>query len=206
MLCTHVGCWYKRVVFCDRLFVHLSAYTVENFVCVGYFLYQTCSCLNMPAANDSEYIGKLCNGSAVIRDFTWSLTQHVWGPVRLYMTVFLTVAGILWTEIRFLCGLQEMDLCPHWCKAEVSLVAFCCQQACRQSGIMCAFNMSLYFPFTGYPSLRIEKNDLRSVTLMEAKAKVKDIAISRERVTLRDVLHEGICLSWYLSKCGWDTT
>ncbi|CAN9500801.1 unnamed protein product [Ophioblennius macclurei] len=42
-----------------------------------------------------------------------------------------------------------------------------------------------------YPSLRIEKNDLRSVTLMEAKAKVKDIAISRERVTLRDVLHEG---------------
>ncbi|XP_076871246.1 tyrosine-protein kinase RYK isoform X2 [Brachyhypopomus gauderio] len=43
----------------------------------------------------------------------------------------------------------------------------------------------------GYPSLRIEKNDLRSVTLLEAKAKVKDIAISRERVTLRDVLHEG---------------
>ncbi|TVK90610.1 Tyrosine-protein kinase RYK [Bagarius yarrelli] len=42
-----------------------------------------------------------------------------------------------------------------------------------------------------YPSLRIEKNDLRSVTLHEAKAKVKDIAISRERVTLRDVLHEG---------------
>ncbi|XP_061593560.1 tyrosine-protein kinase RYK isoform X1 [Cololabis saira] len=42
-----------------------------------------------------------------------------------------------------------------------------------------------------YPSLRIEKNDLKSVTLMEAKAKVKDIAISRERVTLRDVLHEG---------------
>lgn len=30
---------------------------------------------------------------------------------------------------------------------------------------------------------------------MEAKAKVKDIAISRERVTLRDVLHEGTCLS-----------
>ncbi|CAL8252363.1 unnamed protein product [Merluccius merluccius] len=44
---------------------------------------------------------------------------------------------------------------------------------------------------TSYPSLRIEKNDLRSVTLMEAKAKVKDIAISRERVTLQDVLHEG---------------
>uniref|UniRef100_A0A8C9U296 receptor protein-tyrosine kinase n=1 Tax=Scleropages formosus TaxID=113540 RepID=A0A8C9U296_SCLFO len=42
-----------------------------------------------------------------------------------------------------------------------------------------------------YPSLRIEKNDLRSVTLLEAKAKVKDIAISRERVTLRDVLQEG---------------
>ncbi|XP_013884544.1 tyrosine-protein kinase RYK isoform X1 [Austrofundulus limnaeus] len=42
-----------------------------------------------------------------------------------------------------------------------------------------------------YPSLRIEKNDLRSVTLAEAKAKVKDIAISRDRVTLRDVLHEG---------------
>uniref|UniRef100_A0A8C6TRY6 Tyrosine-protein kinase RYK n=1 Tax=Neogobius melanostomus TaxID=47308 RepID=A0A8C6TRY6_9GOBI len=46
-------------------------------------------------------------------------------------------------------------------------------------------------PVTSYPSLRIEKNDLRSVTLMEAKAKVKDIAISRERVTLRDVLQEG---------------
>uniref|UniRef100_A0A3B5LAG8 receptor protein-tyrosine kinase n=1 Tax=Xiphophorus couchianus TaxID=32473 RepID=A0A3B5LAG8_9TELE len=44
---------------------------------------------------------------------------------------------------------------------------------------------------TSYPSLRIEKNDLRSVTLMEAKAKVKDIAISRDRVTLRDVLQEG---------------
>uniref|UniRef100_A0A672SV08 receptor protein-tyrosine kinase n=1 Tax=Sinocyclocheilus grahami TaxID=75366 RepID=A0A672SV08_SINGR len=42
-------------------------------------------------------------------------------------------------------------------------------------------------PVTSYPSLRIEKNDLRSVTLLEAKAKVKDIAISRERVTLRDV-------------------
>ncbi|XP_077439772.1 tyrosine-protein kinase RYK isoform X3 [Vanacampus margaritifer] len=46
-------------------------------------------------------------------------------------------------------------------------------------------------PVSSFPSLRIEKNDLRSVTLMEAKAKVKDIAISRERVTLRDVLHEG---------------
>uniref|UniRef100_A0A4W5L7B2 Receptor like tyrosine kinase n=1 Tax=Hucho hucho TaxID=62062 RepID=A0A4W5L7B2_9TELE len=44
---------------------------------------------------------------------------------------------------------------------------------------------------TSYPSLRIEKNDLRSVSLLEAKAKVKDIAISRLRVTLRDVLHEG---------------
>ncbi|KAM4738693.1 tyrosine-protein kinase RYK isoform 2-T2 [Anableps anableps] len=44
---------------------------------------------------------------------------------------------------------------------------------------------------TSYPSLRIEKNDLRSVTLMEAKVKVKDIAISRDRVTLRDVLQEG---------------
>uniref|UniRef100_A0A673ZMB4 Receptor like tyrosine kinase n=1 Tax=Salmo trutta TaxID=8032 RepID=A0A673ZMB4_SALTR len=44
---------------------------------------------------------------------------------------------------------------------------------------------------TSYPSLRIEKNDLRSVSLLEAKAKVKDISISRLRVTLRDVLHEG---------------
>ncbi len=50
---------------------------------------------------------------------------------------------------------------------------------------------------TGYPSLRIEKNDLRSVTLIEAKAKVKDIAISRERVTLRDVLHEGTSRSLF---------
>ncbi|XP_064418504.1 tyrosine-protein kinase RYK isoform X2 [Latimeria chalumnae] len=46
-------------------------------------------------------------------------------------------------------------------------------------------------PVTSYPSLRIEKNDLKSVTLLEAKAKVKDIAISRERVTLKDVLQEG---------------
>ncbi|XP_039216002.1 tyrosine-protein kinase RYK isoform X1 [Crotalus tigris] len=44
---------------------------------------------------------------------------------------------------------------------------------------------------SGYPTLRIEKNDLKSVTLIEAKAKVKDIAISRERITLKDVLQEG---------------
>ncbi|XP_069069684.1 tyrosine-protein kinase RYK isoform X4 [Pleurodeles waltl] len=44
---------------------------------------------------------------------------------------------------------------------------------------------------SGYPTLRIEKNDLKSVTLLEAKGKVKDIAISRERVTLQDVLQEG---------------
>ncbi|KAM5164025.1 tyrosine-protein kinase RYK isoform 1-T1 [Mantella aurantiaca] len=44
---------------------------------------------------------------------------------------------------------------------------------------------------SGYPTLRIEKNDLKSVTLQEAKVKVKDIAISRERVTLKDVLQEG---------------
>uniref|UniRef100_A0A8C2N3I5 receptor protein-tyrosine kinase n=1 Tax=Cricetulus griseus TaxID=10029 RepID=A0A8C2N3I5_CRIGR len=43
---------------------------------------------------------------------------------------------------------------------------------------------------SGYPTLRIEKNDLRSVTLLEAKAKVKDIAISRERITLKDVLQK----------------
>uniref|UniRef100_A0A8K9WLK5 Tyrosine-protein kinase RYK n=1 Tax=Oncorhynchus mykiss TaxID=8022 RepID=A0A8K9WLK5_ONCMY len=49
----------------------------------------------------------------------------------------------------------------------------------------------MYFSLLGYPSLRIEKNDLRSVSLLEAKAKVKDISISRLRVTLRDVLHEG---------------
>lgn len=42
-----------------------------------------------------------------------------------------------------------------------------------------------------HPSLHIEKNDLKSVTLLEAKVKVKDITVSRERVTLRDVLHEG---------------
>lgn len=53
------------------------------------------------------------------------------------------------------------------------------------------FSLSLSILLVGYPSLRIEKNDLRSVTLLEAKAKVKDIAISRERVTLKDVLHEG---------------
>uniref|UniRef100_A0A2K5NTD6 receptor protein-tyrosine kinase n=1 Tax=Cercocebus atys TaxID=9531 RepID=A0A2K5NTD6_CERAT len=44
---------------------------------------------------------------------------------------------------------------------------------------------------SGYPTLRTEKNDLRSVTLLEAKAKVKDIAISRERIALKDVLQEG---------------
>lgn len=49
---------------------------------------------------------------------------------------------------------------------------------------------------SGYPTLRIEKNDLKSVTLMEAKAKVKDIAISRERITLKDVLQEGIYSAW----------
>lgn len=49
---------------------------------------------------------------------------------------------------------------------------------------------------SGYPTLRIEKNDLRSVTLLEAKAKVKDIAISRERITLKDVLQEGIYFLW----------
>lgn len=47
-----------------------------------------------------------------------------------------------------------------------------------------------------HPSLHIEKNDLKSVTLLEAKVKVKDIAVSRERVTLRDVLHEGTFLSF----------
>ncbi|OBS70489.1 hypothetical protein A6R68_00968, partial [Neotoma lepida] len=36
-----------------------------------------------------------------------------------------------------------------------------------------------------------KKKDLRSVTLLGAKAKVKDIAISRERITLKDVLQEG---------------
>uniref|UniRef100_A0A8C7IEE0 receptor protein-tyrosine kinase n=1 Tax=Oncorhynchus kisutch TaxID=8019 RepID=A0A8C7IEE0_ONCKI len=51
--------------------------------------------------------------------------------------------------------------------------------------------MYVYFSLLGYPPLRIEKNDLRSVSLLEAKAKVKDISISRLRVTLRDVLHEG---------------
>uniref|UniRef100_A0A2K6BJH1 receptor protein-tyrosine kinase n=1 Tax=Macaca nemestrina TaxID=9545 RepID=A0A2K6BJH1_MACNE len=44
---------------------------------------------------------------------------------------------------------------------------------------------------SGSPTLRTEKNDLRSVTLLEAKAKVKDIAISRERIALKDVLQEG---------------
>uniref|UniRef100_A0A2K6NN03 Receptor like tyrosine kinase n=1 Tax=Rhinopithecus roxellana TaxID=61622 RepID=A0A2K6NN03_RHIRO len=38
---------------------------------------------------------------------------------------------------------------------------------------------------TGYPTLWTEKNDLRSVTLLEAKAKVK------ERIALKDVLQQG---------------
>lgn len=62
-------------------------------------------------------------------------------------------------------------------------------------------HLFIFCVFAGYPSLRIEKNDLRSVTLMEAKAKVKDIAISRERVTLRDVLHEGISLPNIFGLC-----
>lgn len=33
---------------------------------------------------------------------------------------------------------------------------------------------------------RRQKNDLRSVTLLEANAKVKGIAISRERILLKD--------------------
>ncbi|GCC33912.1 hypothetical protein chiPu_0012383 [Chiloscyllium punctatum] len=55
----------------------------------------------------------------------------------------------------------------------------------RQNGVTQASKKS------GYPTLRIEKNDLKSVTLAEAKARVKDIAISRERVTFKDVLQEG---------------
>ena len=35
---------------------------------------------------------------------------------------------------------------------------------------------------------RRQKNDLRSVTLLEANAKVKGIAISRERIILKDEL------------------
>lgn len=35
---------------------------------------------------------------------------------------------------------------------------------------------------------RRQKNDLRSVTLLEANAKVKGIAISRERILLKDEL------------------
>lgn len=57
-----------------------------------------------------------------------------------------------------------------------------------------SFLLSLFLPDP--PSLRIEKNDLRSVTLLEAKVKVKDIAVSRERVTLQEVLHEGTFLSF----------
>lgn len=60
----------------------------------------------------------------------------------------------------------------------------------------------VFLSFTGHPSLRIEKNDLKSVTLLEAKVKVKDIAVSRERVTLQDVLHEGTFLSFCYYKHG----
>lgn len=60
-----------------------------------------------------------------------------------------------------------------------------------------SFPPSLFL--TDPPSLRIEKNDLKSVTLLEAKVRVKDIAVSRERVTLQDVLHEGAFLSFCCS-------
>lgn len=91
----------------------------------------------------------------------------------------------------------------------------CCQSDVKQTLLhqssfffVCVYTCIFFLPpsLTGFPSLRIEKNDLRSVTLLEAKAKVKDIAISRERVTLRDVLHEGIfSFSLSLSHTSFDT-
>ncbi|CAN0343382.1 unnamed protein product [Lampetra planeri] len=46
-------------------------------------------------------------------------------------------------------------------------------------------------PITNYPSLKIEKNDLKPLNLPEAKSRVRDIAVARERVTLKQVLQEG---------------
>ncbi|XP_072111934.1 tyrosine-protein kinase RYK isoform X1 [Mobula birostris] len=70
-------------------------------------------------------------------------------------------------------------------KSDLKELAGCNPEEERQNSITQVSKKS------GYPTLRIEKNDLKSVTLAEAKAKVKDIAISRERVTLKDVLQEG---------------
>lgn len=113
--------------------------------------------------------------------------QHVQGTVHVLLTVFLVIGENLWIEIC------ERNVALSKVTQSTSPPPGCFQVVTFGSGV--SFNASLCFPIlAGYPSLRIEKNDLRSVTLMEAKAKVKDIAISRERVTLRDVLHEGTCL------------
>ncbi|XP_007908166.1 tyrosine-protein kinase RYK isoform X2 [Callorhinchus milii] len=70
-------------------------------------------------------------------------------------------------------------------RSDLKELAGCSPEEERQNGVTQASKKS------GYPTLRIEKNDLKSVTLVEAKGRVKDIAISRERVTLKDVLQEG---------------
>lgn len=70
-------------------------------------------------------------------------------------------------------------------RSDLKELSGCNPEEERQNGITQVSKKS------GYPTLRIEKNDLKSVTLAEAKAKVKDIAISRERVTLKEVLQEG---------------
>lgn len=149
------------------------------------------------AVSDSENIRRLCNGSAVIQDFAWSCFYATCAGYCTCLAdcVSCNCVSLNWNKdfspklsVNKKCGSFKSDA-KHW-KLSVS----------SESVLFTSFNTTLCFSIlAGYPSLRIEKNDLRSVTLMEAKAKVKDIAISRERVTLRDVLHEGTYLLLPLS-------
>uniref|UniRef100_A0A672ITE6 receptor protein-tyrosine kinase n=1 Tax=Salarias fasciatus TaxID=181472 RepID=A0A672ITE6_SALFA len=145
--------------------IHASNYTVLNFkrrkMC------NKSKCLRIDY--DPKIPTPYNNNSLRLPDYgvatPTTSTQVFYISVSVCCIVIFLVAIIL--AILHLHSMKRMHLIPQLERACASL------------------------PATGYPSLRIEKNDLRSVTLMEAKAKVKDIAISRERVTLRDVLHEG---------------
>lgn len=57
-----------------------------------------------------------------------------------------------------------------------------------ESDIATEFGFLFLFALKKGSEDRRQKNDLRSVTLLEANAKVKGIAISRERIILKDEL------------------
>ena len=60
-----------------------------------------------------------------------------------------------------------------------------------ESDIATEFGFLFLFALKKGSEDRRQKNDLRSVTLLEASAKVKGIAISRERIILKDELQYG---------------